>query len=220
MQANTHTAAYEGGFESPVFGAQAAFRSVMDAMARPGTIVDLGHPVSAPAPLETAAAAFLAALADYDSPVWFEADDAEAASAWVEFQTGAPVVGDPDKAAFAVLAKGSAVANWRRFSIGTASYPDASATLLLPVDALEGGDELILTGPGIETQAQIAPRGLPEGFVAAMQANAALYPLGLDVLLICGSRVSALPRTTRLQQFQQKCEAVLRPELRQETDEV
>ncbi len=198
MQANTYAAAYEGGFESPVFGAQAAFRSVMDAMARPGTIVDLAEPVSAPAPLETAAAAFLAALADYDSPVWFEVEDAEAASAWVEFQTGAPVMADPQQAAFAVLARGSAVTDWRRFSIGTSSYPDASATLLLPVEALEDGAELLLTGPGIETQARIAPRGLPEGFVAAMQANAALYPLGLDILLVCGSRVSALPRTTRL----------------------
>lgn len=198
MQANTHAAAFEGGFESPVFGAQAAFRAVMDAMARPGTIADLGHTVSAPAPLETAAAAFLAALADYDSPVWFEADDAQAAGAWVEFQTGAPVIANPEQAAFAVLSKGSSVGGWSRFSIGTASYPDASATLLLPVESLIGGAELILTGPGIETEARIAPRGLPDGFVAAMQANAALYPLGLDVLLVCGSALSALPRTTCL----------------------
>ena len=65
MQANTYAAAYEGGFESPVFGAQAVFRSVMDAMARPGTIVDLAQPVSAPAPLETAAAADATAQHDH-----------------------------------------------------------------------------------------------------------------------------------------------------------
>jgi alpha-D-ribose 1-methylphosphonate 5-triphosphate synthase subunit PhnH len=59
------TALLDGGFTAPVFQSQAAFRLVIDAMAQPGRIVDLGHSVQAPAPLEPAAAAFLATLADY-----------------------------------------------------------------------------------------------------------------------------------------------------------
>lgn len=189
---------FEGGFANPVFGSQAVFRKVMDAMAHPGRIVDLGEPAHAPAPLGAAASAVLATLADYDTPVWFEAEDVSDAASWLSFQTGAPVTDDPGAASFAVLSAQSAVDTWPRFAVGTSSYPDRSATLLLPVQSLPGGHALRLTGPGIETASAIAPAGLPAGFSAAMARNAALFPLGFDLLLVCGGELLALPRTTRI----------------------
>jgi alpha-D-ribose 1-methylphosphonate 5-triphosphate synthase subunit PhnH len=192
------TALLDGGFTAPVFQSQAAFWLVMDAMAQPGRIVDLGHSVQAPAPLEPAAAAFLATLADYETPVWFEDNGTDAAASWLTFHTGAAVTKDPSTAIFAVLSKNSPVSGWRNFAMGSLPYPDRSATLVLPLESLRDGTPLTIRGPGIETAATIAPRGLPDGFTETMAINATRFPLGFDLLMICGSELLALPRTTRL----------------------
>jgi alpha-D-ribose 1-methylphosphonate 5-triphosphate synthase subunit PhnH len=192
------TTLLDGGFTAPVFQSQAAFRLLMNAMAQPGRIVDLSHAVQPPAPLEPAAAAFLATLADYDTPVWFEHSGADTAASWLTFHTGAAVTKDPSTASFAVLSKNSPVSGWQNFAMGSLSYPDQSATLLLPVESLRDGTPLTVRGPGIEAVATIAPRGLPDGFTETMAINAARFPLGFDLLMTCGSELLALPRTTRL----------------------
>ncbi|EIM27030.1 phosphonate C-P lyase system protein PhnH [Microvirga lotononidis] len=192
------TTLLDGGFADPVLQSQATFRLVMDAMAQPGRIVDVGEPVRAPAPLDPAAAAFLATLADYDTTVWFEDDGADAAASWLTFHTGAPVTKDPSTASFVLLSKGSPAAGWLEFPMGSLPYPDRSATLLLPVESLRDGTPLTIRGPGIETVATIAPCCLPDGFIETMAINAARFPQGFDLVLICGSELLALPRTTRL----------------------
>lgn len=190
---------FEGGFADPVMDSQAVFRRVMNALAQPGTVADLSGFVTPPAPLSQAAAAILLTLADYDTPVWFEKPDMnDDAIGWMTFHTGAPRTANALRAGFAVLEKASPVSAWASFPIGTSDYPDRSATLLLPVESLDGGEPLKLTGPGIETETMIAPLGLPQGFVAAMAENRAAYPLGLDVLLVCGGEAIGLPRTTRI----------------------
>jgi alpha-D-ribose 1-methylphosphonate 5-triphosphate synthase subunit PhnH len=192
---------FEGGFANPVMDSQAVFRHVMNAMAQPGTVADLAGFVTPPAPMSQAAAAILLTLADYDTPVWFEKpDNNDDAIGWMSFHTGAPRTADVLRAGFALLEKGSPVSAWASLPIGTSDYPDRSATLLLPVESLVGGQSLTLTGPGIETQTVIAPAGLPEGFVAMMAENRAAYPLGLDVVLVCGGEAIALPRTTRIEE--------------------
>ncbi|GAB1583780.1 phosphonate C-P lyase system protein PhnH [Phyllobacterium phragmitis] len=190
---------FEGGFTTPVFTSQAVFRAVMDAFARPGTIAKLGDVAEAPAPIPAAAAAILLTLTDFDTPVWFEADDSTAASQWLSFHTGAVTTPDASSASFAMLSEVSNLEEWGRFALGTAEYPDRSATLLLPVAGLDGGRTLTLRGPGIEKAAVITPRGLPEGFIETMQENARRYPLGFDVLLVCGGQALALPRTVRIE---------------------
>jgi alpha-D-ribose 1-methylphosphonate 5-triphosphate synthase subunit PhnH len=192
------TTLLDGGFTAPVLQSQAAFRLVMDAMAQPGRIVDLGHSAQAPAPLEPAAAAVVATLADYDTLVWFEDNGTDAAASWLTFHTGAAVTKDPSTVIFAVLSKNSPVSGWWNFTMGSLSYPDRSATLVLPVESLRDGTPLTIRGPGIETAATIAPRGLPDGFTETMAINATRFPLGFDLLMICGSELLALPRTTRL----------------------
>ena len=187
-----------GGFADPVFDAQTAFRRIMDALARPGTIAELGGLAEGPAPLTPAVAAILATLADGDAPVYLEDREAVEAVDWIAFQTGAAVPRDPAGAAFAVLESGSDPALWHRLPLGDEAYPDRSATLILPLDALEGGAPLVLAGPGIETTRTVAPLGLPEGFLDARAADAALFPRGQDLLLAAGSRMMALPRTTRI----------------------
>lgn len=197
MATQSASATFDGGFADPVFDLQAVFRRMMEAFSAPGSIVETGLLASARAPLPPAAAAILAALADYDTPVWFEQPH-DRAAAWLTFQTGARIADGPEGAAFAILAAGSNVAGWGRLPIGTAEYPDRSATLLLPVTSFRGGRPLVLRGPGIETSEEISVDGLPGGFLETMAANAAGYPLGFDLLLVCDSALVALPRTTKI----------------------
>ena len=189
------------GFAEPVLDAQSVFRRMMDAFARPGSPATLGGCVAPPPMIGQAAAALLLALADHETPVWFEdAAVAGASAGWLTFQTGAPVADRPGEASFALLAEPTDIAAWSAFALGESAYPDRSATLILPVAALSGGASLRLSGPGIETETLIAPRGLPSGFVAARAANHALFPLGLDLVLTAGAEAVALPRTTAIRE--------------------
>lgn len=195
-------AAVEGGLADPVFDGQAIFRRLMEAFAEPGTVVDFGPRVSAPSPLIPAAGAILAALADGDTPVWM-ADShgaGEAVARWLRFQTGAPVMTDASLAAFVLLVEGDDPTGWSRFPRGTPDYPDRSATLLLPVRSFVGGAPLHLAGPGIATRRGIAPVGLPRGFIDVSRENRTRFPLGFDLVLVCGTAALALPRTTRVRE--------------------
>ena len=108
---------------------------------------------------------------------------------WITFQTGAPFV-PPAQAMFAVGA-------WEElplceFAIGTAEYPDRSATVVVEMPDLTSLGAT-LSGPGIKDTASLS---LPD--TAAFQRNAALFPLGLDFIFTCANRLAALPRTTRV----------------------
>lgn len=188
------------GFARPVFDSQAVFAAAMRALSQPGAPVDFGARIVGPRGLEPAAASLLAALADYDTPVWLDATlagDGDVAR-WIGFQTGAVIVKDPGLARFGVASAHAPLPNLSEFALGTADYPDRSTTLLVTVDALESGTSLGLAGPGIETTATIAPRGLSPVFLADWAINTALFPRGIDVFLVAGTRAIGLPRTTRI----------------------
>lgn len=55
------------------------------------------------------------------------------------------------------------------------------------------------SGPGIDSQIEIAMAGLPPDFMELWADNHALYPLGIDLVLTDKAKMVALPRTTRLQ---------------------
>lgn len=190
----------EGGFAEPVFGAQAVFRAVMDAMARPGTVVALGETVTPPAPLVPAAAAVACTLCDADTPIWL--DEALAASeavrTWLAFQTGAPFAVEAEQGAFAFVAAPHAMPPLDWFAQGTQDYPDRSATLVLQLDALDSGDALRFEGPGIRDRATLAPKGLPKDFAEQWRANAKRFPRGVDLILTSGDGLLCLPRSARL----------------------
>jgi alpha-D-ribose 1-methylphosphonate 5-triphosphate synthase subunit PhnH len=187
-----------GGFADPVFEAQAVFRKVLDAFARPGTVAAIPDAVRAPPPLHPAAAAFLAALADEGTPVYFDGEADSAAAAWVTFHTGAPVMDRPEAAQFAVVADPNRLLPLDSFAQGSQEYPDRSTTILLQVDDFLGGSVLRLEGPGIDGIAEASPRPLPEDFVARMARNRSLFPRGVDVVLVSPSAVLALPRSVRV----------------------
>src|SRR5258708_12231555 len=89
-------------FTDPVRGSQAVFRSVMDAMARPGTIVATGGLAQAPQPLGLAAAAVALTLTDYETPVWLHPALAQSpeVTARLRFHTRPPLPAHPHPAPF------------------------------------------------------------------------------------------------------------------------
>ncbi|SMX47982.1 phosphonate C-P lyase system protein PhnH [Maliponia aquimaris] len=182
--------ALDGGFATPAIEAAHAFRAVMEAMARPGTIHRLTG-ATPPAPLSPAAGAVLLTLCDNDTSLHLAgAADCPEVREWVAFHTGAPVVG-PERAMFA-LGTWEALAPLSAYPVGTPEYPDRSATLIVECPTLEANGTP-LRGPGIRDTAALS---LPDP--EAFRANHALFPLGVDTLLTCGDRIAALPRSTEV----------------------
>lgn len=187
--------AFAPGFADPPLGAQATFRRLLDAMARPGSVAVLDAP-PAPAPLAPAAGAIALALCDADTPVWLDpALSTPEVIGWLRFHTGCRIVEAPEEAAFAFAAE-PAAAPLDRLSTGSDEFPDRSATAVLQVARLDAGDPLRLAGPGIETEATLRVEGLPAGFIAWRARNHAAYPRGVDVVLVAGANLAALPRST------------------------
>jgi alpha-D-ribose 1-methylphosphonate 5-triphosphate synthase subunit PhnH len=183
--------ALSGGFaEAPVQSAH-AFRHILEAMARPGTIRSVAG-AAPPAPLSVAAGAALLTLADGTTPLHLAgAANCQPVRDWVAFHIGAPMAAAED-ADFAV-GTWDALQPVSRFRIGQPDYPDRSATLIVELDRLTGHGPC-LTGPGIATGTWLS---LPE--TAAFRANRALFPLGFDCLFTCGDRLAGLPRSTRVE---------------------
>ncbi len=197
LQANLGSSA---GFADPVLSSQSVFRGVMNALARPGLIQTIAEAAHAPSRLIPAAAAVALTLFDHDTPVWIDdhfAADAEIAS-WLRFQSDAPLVTDPTRAAFALVHSSATLPDFQDFALGTPEYPDRSTTLVVQVDTLIGGQELILGGPGIRGTSVLRAGKLPSDFAGRMQANRALFPRGIDLLLVCGTELVALPRSIKV----------------------
>ncbi|KIC41594.1 carbon-phosphorus lyase [Ruegeria sp. ANG-R] len=182
--------ALTGGFTDPAVQSAHAFRRMMEAMARPGTLHEISG-AEPPAPLSRAAAVVLLTLCDTDTPVYLAgAMDCTAVRNWLAFHTGAPLTG-PSRCMFAV-------GTWpdlgplSAYPIGTSEYPDRSATLIVECPELDASGAT-LTGPGIKDAAALS---LPE--IEAFQSNRTLFPLGLDFIFTNGRRLAALPRTTEV----------------------
>jgi alpha-D-ribose 1-methylphosphonate 5-triphosphate synthase subunit PhnH len=192
--------AIAAGFSDSVLGAQRVFRAVMDALARPGSILRIAGLPAPPAPLSPAAGAIALTLADYDTPVWLDPPLAAAAevTAWLRFHTGAPVTADPARAAFAFLADPARMPALDAFALGTPEFPDRSTTLVLQIESFATGTSLRLSGPGIAgSQEKFSATPLPVDFVAQLAANRALFPRGVDFLLATRDEVAGLPRSVR-----------------------
>ncbi len=179
-----------GGFDAAATDAAHAFRAVMEAMARPGTI----HTLSGgrgPAPMSPAAATLVLTLLDGTTPIFLgAAHDTEDVRGWITFQTGAPIAAR-GQAQFA-LGTWRDLAPPEDFPSGTPEYPDRSATLIVEMEMLQNAGS-VLRGPGIRDSARL---NLPDP--EAHLRNRARFPLGFDCCFTAGDRIAALPRSVRV----------------------
>lgn len=188
------------GFADKVLSAQSTFRSVMDAMARPGSVQRIVPMAGAPDRMMRGTAAIALTLFDHDTPLWLDARMAESSDVlkWLKFHTGAPVVQDTSIASFALISDSAALPPLERFALGTSEYPDRSTTLILQVDRLDSGRSFELRGPGIDGAATLQASVKPFDLFERLRMNEALFPRGIDVVLVADDAVVAIPRTTRV----------------------
>jgi alpha-D-ribose 1-methylphosphonate 5-triphosphate synthase subunit PhnH len=196
----TTVAELPAGFADKVLSAQSTFRSVMDAMARPGSVQRIAAAAGTPAAMMRGAAAIALTLFDHDTPVWLDPLMSETSDVakWLKFHTGAPIVRDCSIASFALIGDANALPSLDRFSFGTSEYPDRSTTLIVQVESLTQGPGLELRGPGIDGTAVLRASIQPHNLFERLEINVALFPRGIDVVLVHDDAVVAIPRTTRL----------------------
>lgn len=82
--------------------------------------------------------------------------------------------------------------------LGDLPNPDRGATLVVKVKKLGQGQTMTLSGPGIVDQRQIAIDGFNSAWITRRKQWNADFPLGIDLILCDQERTVALPRTTRI----------------------
>ena len=191
------------GFSDSVLGSQAVFRQCLECMSRPGSLEHIASDAQLPPGVGAAAGAVLLSLLDQDTRLWLS-PSARAAADYLRFHTGCVLVEDPGAADFAFAARAAELPGLAQFAQGSEDYPDRSTTLVVQVetlaaDAAPAGPAWVLRGPGIRDSVPLSAAGLGQAFIEQWSANQRRFPCGVDLFLACGSRLAALPRTTRLE---------------------
>src|ERR1700721_2689982 len=92
----TTVAELPAGFADKVLSAQSTFRSVMDAMARPGSVHRITATSGTPAAMMRGTAAIALTLFDHDTPIWLDSSMSKTSevAGGLKFHASAPVGGD------------------------------------------------------------------------------------------------------------------------------
>jgi alpha-D-ribose 1-methylphosphonate 5-triphosphate synthase subunit PhnH len=188
------------GFADKVLSAQSTFRSVMDAMARPGSIQRIAAVAGTPDTMMRGTAAIALTLFDHDTPVWLDARMSATphVAKWLKFHTSAPVIADSAISSFALVGDPQNLPALDRFAFGSNEYPDRSTTLILQVESLTQGPAFELRGPGIDGTAILQASIQPHDLFERLAININLFPRGIDVVLVHDDAIVAIPRTARL----------------------
>lgn len=185
------------GFADATHDAQAVFRAVLDALSRPGRLqtLDASDGLQAPAPLSRGLTALLLTLLDAETSLHLEGPLAsDAAWMYARFHTGVQPTG---REAADFVAVRAADAHFDLLRLGTDEAPQHGATLIVDTHTL-AGSSLVLSGPGIEHTQRIGLCGLSEAFWQQRIAQERHFPRGVDLLIVCGSQLIAVPRSTRI----------------------
>lgn len=183
-----------------VADAAAGFRILLAAMARPGTIHDFGHlPLSPPSSLTPATAAVaLALLSPEVSCAAIGLPDSAVAYLTANTRVTQATTEEADFLFFGCGEAGED--HLSRAKRGTLNYPDLGATALVPLSELSaqpgpGLVALSARGPGIDGEITFFLRGVHPVWLGTLRASNAEYPLGVDTIFTCGTRLVCLPRS-------------------------
>jgi alpha-D-ribose 1-methylphosphonate 5-triphosphate synthase subunit PhnH len=176
-----------------------AFRGILSAMSRPGTIVPFLQPFVLPLPFFPGTAAVAITLCDYLTPIWLaqELDQSELRKS-LQFHTGAPLAKQPGDAAFVFLDALAGRIALQSCSRGTHEYPDRSATAVIQVPTLSTSGPVEFSGPGLKSPVRLHAEGLGADFWRSVMENNAGYPIGVDLIFVSPHAIAACPRSVRV----------------------
>lgn len=167
---------------------QWVFRRLLEAFSYPGRVESVARADTAPALSLLLAALVDAEVALADPQGLIGADDWRRLGARREA---------PEKAQF-IVARGDLAPAFEP-SLGTLESPEGGATIVLQVASLSDGIPLALSGPGIDGAATLTVGGLDPAWLARRAVWNAAFPLGADLIMVDETRLTALPRTTRIE---------------------
>lgn len=175
-----------------------AFRNILQALSRPGTVHEVSRSVSGREPaLELVASCLLDAESSIAS---LRDDDAQLVTEICRL-TGC-VRTAPELADFVLAGSGATMGRISRLRTGDPDYPDQGATVIYLVDEIrpEGG-AWSWKGPGIQTEIRPDIDGLGELELGSLRDINHSYPLGLDAIFLDRlGKIAALPRSTRIEE--------------------
>ncbi len=180
-------------FADPVLHAQQSFRAALKVMSEPGVVEQIDF-TEALDSMHPATFCLALTLFDDDTQVWLSPSlDTPVVRANLAFHCACPIVADPAQADMAVITAQD-VAYLSRFRIGTDRDPEMSCTVIMQLASLTDGMPVVLRGPGIETEREIAAL-LDEPFWH-MRNELTPFPRGLDFFMTSQRQIMALPRST------------------------
>lgn len=162
----------------------ATFAVLLAALSRPGDVGRLPEP---------GPAAIARALLDGECRA-----HAEDAGLQAVIRRAGAALTAPEQAGHVFMALDDADApdRFARLSPGSPLYPDDGATVIAAAQ-IDAGTALRLTGPGVPGARILRLGGVHPGVWAVRAAWA--YPLGVEMILVDGDRVLALPRSTHVE---------------------
>lgn len=178
----------QAGFADLALESQVVFRGALEALSRPGRIVECRR----------AANALALALLDQDTSLWLS-PRAKREAATLRFHTGCVVVGDAASADFLLIDDAAELPALDTLACGSDEAPHRSASVILRVASLADDTGWKLSGPGIHGTARLHAGGLGAPFLEQWARNGKRFPRGVDLFLCAGDRLCGLPRTTLLE---------------------
>jgi alpha-D-ribose 1-methylphosphonate 5-triphosphate synthase subunit PhnH len=168
---------------------QRIFRALMEAMSRPGSLQDVHSWLGGAA----AWRGVLATLLDGRTSL-ADCHDLLDRHDWPLLQARAEQAATADY----LLCQGRRPVTMKA-KVGTLTCPDQSATVLVQVDTLgHGPDILRLHGPGIKSSKVLQVCGLAPAWQCWREEHLS-FPLGIDMILVDQHALAAIPRTTRVE---------------------
>ena len=194
------------------------FRMLLDALARPGKIIQLAVPQLQNNPAQITAGNInsfalgaLLTLLDRETSFilasqahWLETSHPW--TQWIMLRSGSPAA-PAEQADFALICDQQSQILLTQLHRGTLLAPESSATALYCLEQItheltaevEDGWIIELRGPGIADVQSVKVRGVSEAALTDLVITRRGYPLGIDVFFIDDAgRCIGLPRTTRL----------------------
>lgn len=185
-------------YPNEVFLTQKIYRTLLQAMARPGEIYSLSVFAS-----ENGLILLAITLLDEEVSFHIIGEDKEKLAREIYLKTGSKFE-NIEKADFVIITSGDSKGLLLSAKRGTLLRPDLSATVIYLVHTISknncNGVNISLRGPGIKDKAFVCIKGIKKEEFYYLQEVNSEYPLGVDSIFIDkDNNIVCIPRSSKLE---------------------